>query len=90
MDSKSPNSLQALQNSWRQRLQELVHCAERFLGSPSLNYEIQVSPEMVNGKNPSANIASQTDLTNPISDQILEFVRPAYELNWVLVKSKQS
>ena len=77
-------------SSWRQKLQELVHCSERFLGSPSLNYEIQVNPEMINGKKPSVTVESQTDLTNPNSDQILEFIRPVYELNWVLIKPNYS
>ena len=74
-------------SSWRQRLQELIHCAERFLGSPSLNYNIQLSALEASGKNLSVDIASQTALSNPNSDRILEFVRPKFELKWVLDKA---
>ena len=73
--------------SWRQRLQELVHCSERFLGSPSLNYDLQLSEAQTSGKKPTVDTASQTNLTNPHSDRILEFIHPEFELKWSLVNN---
>ena len=67
--------------SWRQRLQEMVHC-EGFLGSQNLNYKIELSREPAC----SISVASQTKLTNPNSDRLLEFEHPEYELKWVLVR----
>ena len=67
--------------SWRQRLQEMVHC-KGFLGSQNLNYEIKLTNEPAC----PVSVASQTKLANPNSDRLLEFAHPEYELKWVLVR----
>ena len=67
--------------SWRQRLQEMVHC-EGFLGSQNLKYELKLAEEPAT----SVSVASQTKLSNPNSDRLLEFMHPEFELKWVLVR----
>ena len=71
--------------SWRHTLQRLVHeNDENLLGQIGLQYKLLLSHDIAIGNAITRSVAVQTDLVNPNSPQILEFVNREYELKWSL------
>ena len=70
--------------SWRQRLQELVHEPGNISGFSSLNYPLKRSAESISNVPAFKTVATQTILSNPNTDGILEFLHKQYQLRWTL------
>ena len=71
--------------SWRHTLQRLVHeNDENLLGQIGLQYKLSLSHDIAIGNPITRSVEVQTDLVNPNSPHILEFVSKEYELKWSL------
>ena len=71
--------------SWRHTLQRLVHENEdNLLGNIGLQYKLLLSHDVAVGNATTRSVEVQTDLVNPNSPNILEFVNKEYELKWSL------
>ena len=70
--------------SWRQKLLDIVHNPNLITGYSSLKYQLPLSFELANELPTSKSVAVQTKLTNPNSNEILEFVHKDFQLKWVL------
>ena len=70
--------------AWRQRLQELIHEPGTICDFSSLNYPLKLNVDEANNLPRSATVATQTALSNPNCDRILEFCKTKYTLRWVL------
>ena len=70
--------------SWRARLQDIIHIPSNFVGFSSLQYLIPLDFEEANELPKSNSVATQTRITAPYSNQILEFQNREFELKWTL------
>ena len=70
--------------SWRARLQDIIHIPSDFVGFSSLQYPLPLDFETANDLPKKQSVATQTRLTSPNSNQILEFQNREFELKWTL------
>ena len=69
---------------FRQRLQDMVHNPMSVSGYNSLQYLLPTRQCEVEGKPTAISTATQTELVNPNSSNILEFNKREFLLRWTL------
>ena len=69
---------------FRQRLQDMVHNPMSVSGYNSLQYSLPIRQCEVDGNPTAISTATQTELVNPNSSNILEFNKREFLLRWTL------